>query len=54
MAESSLTSSGYLHRVGAQETPESMSKHEVAEAFTEKAEGVRLSFMFLRNPVPAF
>lgn len=55
LTESSSASSGYLRRVGAQENPEeSMNEHAVAEVFTEKAEGVGLSFMFLRNPVPAF
>lgn len=55
LTESSSTSSGYLRRVGAQKNPEeSMNGRAAAEVFTEKAEGVGLSFMFLRNPVPAF
>lgn len=54
LTESSSTSSGYLRRVGAQKNPEeSMNGRAAAEVFTEKA-GVGLSFMFLRNPVPAF
>lgn len=42
------------HRTGAQEKPdESMNEYAVTEAFPEEAEGGRMSFTFLRKPVPA-